>query len=133
MEYDYKAFLLFLSQMVGQRKAKIVLQGNVIFVETESKNERWSLSTKILDLTLGSGAKKSKNLLSRGFLKWQEKGAYLKVDPETQSLCLIQHIASSKKYLPFKAVVQDFALLAVEWKEIFAEQVEYSSFIHHVG
>jgi len=133
MEYDYKSFLLLLTQMVGQRKAKIVLQGSVIFIETDPKSEQWDLSTKILDLTLEKGAKKSRNLFSRGFLKWQEKGAYLKVDLETHSLCLIQRIASSKKYLPFKAVIQDFALLASEWKEIFAEEGEFGSFIHHVG
>lgn len=118
---EYNAFLLFLNQITSQRKAKVVVQGSVIFIETTSQTGHWCLSTKIL----GSQVKKLQgslgSYLSRSSLKWQSKGAYLKVDPDTNAVYLIQEILSSKKYLPFKYLIQDFASVAIEWKEILEE------------
>jgi hypothetical protein len=118
---EYNAFLLFLNQIENQRKAKVVVQGSIIFIETSSQTEHWSLSTKIL---ASSNRKLGRSLgLYTGAQswKWQEKGAYLKVDPETDSLYLVQEISSFKRYLPFKYLIQDFANIASEWKEIFQE------------
>jgi hypothetical protein len=122
---DYHTFLLLLSQMSGQRKAKVVLQGSVIFVETGSKNDHWNLSTKISK----ADTKKLKFELRNGF-RWQGKGAYLKVDSEQESVYLVQEVVSSKKYLPFKYLIEDFASIACEWKEIFEED---EGFAPHVG
>ena len=109
---EYNAFLLFLNQISSQRKAKVVIQGSVIFIEKSCHTGHWSISTKILaNSSLGS-------YLSRGSFRWQENGAYLKIDRETQSVYLVQEIISSKKYIPFKHVMQDFASVAEEWKEI---------------
>lgn len=130
---EYNSFLLFLSQISGQKKAKVVVQGSVIFVETNAKNGHWNLSTKIMH----SEPRKSKNSMDgslvNGFLKWQERGAYLKLDKETQALYLMQEVTSSKKYLPFKYLIQDFATVASEWKEIFDSNEDSEGFIPHVG
>ncbi len=116
---EYSAFLLFLSQISSQRKAKVVIQGSVIFIEKSCHTGHWSISTKIL----GSRTKQLNSLLGpyllRGSLRWQERGAYLKMDEETQSVYLVQEVLSSKKYISFKSLIQDFASVASEWKEIF--------------
>ncbi len=116
---EYNAFLHFLHQMEVRSKAKVVVQGSVIFIETSSKNAQWSLSTKILH----APNKKLEQILGfylhKGSLKWQKKGAHITLDPETRSVELVQEIAAFKKYLPFKYLVEDFASLASEWKEIF--------------
>jgi hypothetical protein len=128
---EYNAFLLFLNQIENQKKAKVVFQGSIIFIETSSQAEHWSLSTKIL----GSSNKKLGRSLGlytgAQSWKWQEKGAYLKVDSETDSLYLVQEISSFKRYLPFKYLIEDFAGIALEWKEIFQEKEDplHSSFI----
>jgi hypothetical protein len=126
---EYNAFLLFLNQIENQRKAKVVVQGSIIFIETSSQAEHWSLSTKILS---SSNKKLGKSLgLYTGIhaWKWQEKGAYLKVDPETDSLYLVQEISSFKRYLPFKYLIEDFASIALEWKEILQDQDEEDTLI----
>lgn len=130
---EYNSFLLFLSQIAGQKKAKVVVQGSVIFVETNAKNNQWSLSTKILHSESRKSKNSINNSLTSGFLKWQERGAYLRLDKETQALYLIQEVTSSKKYLPFKYLIQDFAAVASEWKEIFEVSEDPGSFIPHVG
>ncbi len=126
---EYSSFLLFLNQMSSQRKAKVVIQGSVIFIEKSCHTDHWSVTTKIL----GTPTKQLNGLigsyLSRGSLRWQERGAYLKMDKETNSLYLVQEITSSKKYIPFKHVIQDFVSVASEWKEIFDETSEEESLI----
>ena len=51
------------------------------------------------------------------------------MDPETDSLYLVQEISSFKRYLPFKYLIQDFANIASEWKEIFQDNEEGESAI----
>ncbi len=114
---EYNSFLLFLNQMADQRKAKVVVQGSIIFIETSNAGH-WSLSTKILKSEIKKLKRSFGSYLSRSSLKWQEKGAYLKIDQETDSIYLVQEIISSKKYIPFKYLIEDFASVATEWKEI---------------
>lgn len=115
---EYNAFLVFLNQIASQKKAKVVIQGSIIFIETSSQSNHWSLSTKILKAEI----KKLKSSLGSYLsLKWQSKGAYLKMDAETDSVYLVQEINSSSKYLPFKYVIEDFASVACEWKEILED------------
>ncbi len=118
---EYNAFLVFLNQIANQKKAKVVVQGSVIFIETSSHKGQWNLSTKILGTELKRIQKSLGLPMSKGSLKWQGKGAYLKADPETDSLYLMQEIISSSKYIPFRHVIQDFASVASEWKEILEE------------
>ncbi len=116
---EYNAFLVFLNQISSQRKARVVIQGSIIFIEKSCHTDRWSISTKILGASIKEKRGSLGSYLSRGSLRWQETGAYLKMDKETQSVYLVQEIISSKKYIPFKHVMQDFASVAIEWKEIF--------------
>lgn len=126
---EYNAFLIFLNQIENQRKAKVVIQGSIIFIETSSQIEHWSLSTKILGCSNKKLGRSLGLYTGAQSWKWQEKGAYLKVDPETDSLYLVQEISSFKRYLPFKYLIQDFANIASEWKEIFQDYEEGESAI----
>ena len=91
---------------------------SVIFIEKSCHTGHWSISTKILGTQLKHLSSSLGSYLSRGSFRWQENGAYLKMDRETQSVYLVQEVISSKKYIPFKHVIQDFASVAEEWKEI---------------
>jgi hypothetical protein len=131
---SYDAFLLFLNQITGQKKAKVVVQGSVIFIESARKVENWNLSTKIF----GTGDKKFpcsllQCLSASRLLRWQERGAYLKLDTDTNSIFLVQEIVSSKKYLPFKYLIQDFASVANEWREILEEFASRDDSIPRLG
>jgi len=121
---SYDAFLMTLSQLAGKNKARVVVQGSVIFIETQPNRKKWKMSTKIFnkDGPLPGGMKEC--VSSSGMLKWQERGAYLKLDPCTNSLYLIHEIESATKYVPFKYLVNDFAQVANEWKEILDDFAE---------
>lgn len=120
---SYDAYLMTLSQLSGKSKARVVVQGSVIFIETQPNRKKWKMSTKIFEE--GSFPKAMKECISSsGMLKWQERGAYLKLDPCTNSLYLINEIESATKYVPFKYLVNDFAEVANEWKEILDDFAE---------
>ncbi|MGE5196546.1 MAG: hypothetical protein ACM3JI_04380 [Anaerolineae bacterium] len=116
---SYDAFLTLLTQLAGQKKARVVIQGSVIFIETMPQNNRMTLSTKVFSSENGFMPRKVRECISSsGFLKWQERGAYLKLDSFDNSVTLIQEIESSTKYVPFKYLMSDFVEVANEWKEI---------------
>lgn len=120
---SYNTYLLVLSQLSTRKKAECVVQDTVIFIGSNSKDDGWNLSTKIFDAdqsTMPSFLKES--LSSKGLLRWQERGAYLKLDLQTNNVYLIQEIQSvSKKYIPFRSLIRDFAEVANEWKDLLSE------------
>ena len=119
---SYNTYLLVLSQLSSRKKAECVVQGSVIFVESKQSDKDWNLSTKIFDAdTAKIPSFLQQSLTSRGLLRWQERGAFLKLDPETNSVYLVQQIQSSRKYVPFKYLMNDFAGVAREWKDILDE------------
>jgi len=119
---SYNTYLLVLSQLTSRKKAECVVQGSVIFVESKQSGKDWNLSTKIFDAdTAKIPSFLQQSLNSRGLLRWQERGAYLKLDLETNSVYLVQEILSSKKYVPFKYLMNDFAGVAKQWKDILGE------------
>lgn len=119
---SYNTYLLVLSQLSSRKKAECVVQGSVIFVESKEVGKDWNLSTKIFDAdTAKIPSFLQQSLTSRGLLRWQERGAFLKLDPETNSVYLVQQIQSSRKYVPFKYLMNDFAGVAREWKDILDE------------
>jgi hypothetical protein len=116
---SYNAYLMVLSQLSTRKKAQCVIQGSVIFVESKPSNNDWSISTKIFDSEHGKlPSTLKKSLTSSGLLRWQERGAYLKLDAETNHVYLIQEIQASKKYIPFRHIMSDFTDVATEWKQI---------------
>jgi hypothetical protein len=127
---SYDAFLLVMSQLAGNRKARVVIQGNVIFFETSKKKNHLTLYTKVY---AGDGyLPKSvcSCVSSNGMLRWQHNGAYLKLDPLFHSVYLFKEIEIEEgKYIPFKHHLSDFSTVVAEWKEILQEFAEkdYSS------
>jgi|SRR5690348_4627771 len=126
---SYNAFLVVMSQLAGNRKARIVIQENIIFFEKTKKNH-WTLCTKVY-----SGEDSLPNSVrscvsNGGVLRWQHRGAYLKLDPHSPSVYLLEEIEIEEgKYIPFKHHLSDFSAVAAEWKEILQEFAErdYSS------
>jgi hypothetical protein len=114
----YDAFLAILTQLAGKKQARVVIQGSVIFIETQNKREQWTLKTKVFD---GEGfvPKGVRDFVtSSGVLRWQERGAYLQLDSEASNVYLVHDVESSKKYVPFRYHVNDFVQVANEWKDI---------------
>src|SRR5579871_5407460 len=99
---SYDAFLTVMDQLAGQRKARCVVQGSVIFIESKPTEKKWALATRVFN---GDGylPKSVKECISSvGVLRWQEKGASLRLDPDSHSVFLVQEIQSSSKYVPFR-------------------------------
>jgi hypothetical protein len=114
----YDAYLMAITQLSTRRKARVVVQGSVIFIETNPPRKKWHLSTKVFDGDghLPKGIKEC--LSSSGILKWQAGGAYLHLDSNDNTVHLINEVDSSSKYIPFKHHIGDFVEIAKEWKEI---------------
>jgi len=119
----YDAFLLVMSQLAGKRKARVVVEGELIFFEETSKKDHWILSTKVFS---GEGylPPSVRAYLPRsGVLRWQQSGAYLKLDPAAHCVYLFEEITMPKgKYIPFKHHLNAFSNSASEWREIFQEK-----------
>jgi hypothetical protein len=116
---NYNIYLFLLHQLSFKKKAQCVVQGNVIFIEAKPKTKYWEISTKLVDGQLQKIPSFLKDsLTSRGILKWQERGAYLRLDPVSNHLYLIQDVKASNKYIPLKYLINDFAKVATEWKNL---------------
>lgn len=119
---SYDAFLLVMSQLAGKRKARVVVQGEVIYFEASPKKNRYTLYKKIFsgDGYLPSSVRSC--VSSSGVLRWQRSGHYLKLDPLTHSVYLFQEIEWEEgKYIPFKHHFTDFCRVADEWQEILQD------------
>lgn len=127
---SYDAFLLVMSQLAGNRKARVVIDENVIFFEAFQKKNRLKIYTKVFN---GDGylPKSVRSCVSSsGILQWQNRGAYLKLDSLTDSVLLVQEVEMEEgKYIPFKHHLSDFSTVAQEWKEILQDfaSKDYSS------
>ncbi len=121
---SYDAFLSVINQLAGQRRARCVVQGSVIFIESKPKQKKWSLATRVFS---GEGflPKAVKDCVSSsGVLRWQQRGANLRLDPDNHSVYLTQEISYEPKYVPFRYVMRDFADVANEWREILEDFAE---------
>jgi hypothetical protein len=126
---SYNAFLFVMSQLAGNRKARVVIQENIIFFEKTKKNH-WTLCTKVYSGEDSLPSSVRSCVSNGGVLRWQHRGAYLKLDPHSPSVNLLEEIEIEEgKYIPFKHHLSDFSAIAAEWKEILQEFAErdYSS------
>ena len=121
---SYDAFLAVMNQLAGQRKARCVVQGSVIFIESKPTEKKWALATRVFcgDGYLPQAVKEC--ITSSGTLRWQERGANLRVDPDSSNVYLVQEIEPSGKYVPFRYFMRDFADVANEWREILEDFAE---------
>lgn len=114
---SYTHFLLTHHQLSTSRKARIVVDGHPIFVEESPCTKKWTLRTEVHPNHHPDVVRS---------LRWQERGAYLQQDRETETVQLIQEIPSSKKYIFFRQFLHDFANVANEWREIFGASCKTS-------
>jgi|HubBroStandDraft_4_1064222.scaffolds.fasta_scaffold214242_2 hypothetical protein len=124
----YNDFLQVITQLAGNNKARITIQENTIFFERIKKN-CWILHTKVYsgDDYLPSGVRSC--MPSSGLLQWQQKGAYLKLDPHSHSVDLFEKIEIEEgKYIPFKYHLSNFVATATEWKETLQSFAESDAF-----
>ncbi len=126
MEYD--DFLAAIYQMSEQKKAKIVLQGSMIFIETAQSEQTWNLSTKIYHSEGFLPALIRDCLSTNGYFKWQDRSSYLQYDAKAKGVYLKHEVQALKKYIPFKYLMKDFIEVADQWKEIFEEFAEKDTF-----
>lgn len=104
---SYQAFLLITSQLATRRKVSACIDDEWIFVEKTPK-DHWTLSLKICD----------GNPIHTDLLRWQSGGAYLKQDPRTDALFLVQEMQIPQgKYIPFKNHLTQFLHTAEEWRQ----------------
>jgi hypothetical protein len=123
MLISYQLFLRILSQFVVRSKIKVDVEGREIFIHKDKK--RWILSSLIFKEKGDLSKSVHENFSSLGFLRWQERGAFLKLNREESSLFLVQEITSTLSYLRFKALFTDFIQNAIEWEEIMRKLVEH--------
>ena len=122
---SYSAFLLVMSQLASNRKARVVVQENVIFFEKSKRKDHLILYTKVFsgDGFLPNSVRSC--VSSSGGLHWQQSGAYLKLDLSSNSVYLFEETALEEgKYIPFRHHLNDFSTVAAEWKEILQEFAE---------
>lgn len=115
---EYEDFLLMMSQLSSQKKARIVVQGSVYFIETTSKKNKWLISTQLFEGSNSLPSTVNQCVSSCGTLRWDFGGAYLKLDRDESNLYLMQEIETDAKYVPFRYLMSDFIDIAEEWKEI---------------
>ena len=122
---SYDAFLLVLSQLAGSRKARVVIQDNVIFFEKSTRENLWTIYTKVYGGEGFLSPSVRECVSSSGYLRWQQGGAYLKLEPQEHAVYLFQEIDMQEgKYIPFKYHLSDFSIVANEWKEILQGQAD---------
>lgn len=114
---SYNSYILARHQLAGSRNARIVVGGHLIIVESSPCAKKWTLRTELYSGREGIPSYICESVSASGTLRWQERGAYLKWDPATYSVHLVQEIHSSGKYAPFRHVMHDFASLASQWRE----------------
>jgi hypothetical protein len=116
----YDTFLQVVSQLSGQKRARCVLQDQIIFIDRQQKN-RWVLSTKVFH---GEGylpPSVSDCLSSSGVLRWNQNGASLQLDHDSKSIYLIHEIDAANRYTHFRFLMKDFATIAKEWHTTFED------------
>ncbi len=116
---SYDAFLQVMSQLSGARRARCVVKNQIIFIDNVSEKNRWALTAKVFD---GEGylpPSVRDCLSSSGRLRWQEKSAYLRLDDISKTIFLVHEIDSTRRYIPFRFYLRDFAELAEEWHLMF--------------
>ncbi len=116
---SYSSFLIVMSQLATKRKARVVMEGEVVFFELSEKKHHCTLYTKVFS---GNGYLPNSVrscVSSSGLLRWQQSGAYLKLDPITSSVYLFQEVQMEEgKYIPFRRHLNDFSYVACQWREI---------------
>lgn len=105
---DHKTFLNFLSQLLDSGRSEIEVEEGLI-VSIDNVSDVWKISTQFI-------YRDSSELPP--VLKWQEKGAYLRLDKKSCLASLMQTVTPVGRYSCFKALIQDFVALALEWKKI---------------
>ncbi len=118
----YSEFLIAMAQLSFRKKAQITIGENIIFIEASTSESRWKLSTKVFNAFDESPEMLRSCLSSRGAFTWQNQGAYLKRDPQSESIWLMDEVEMPRgKFIPFKYHIQAFAQAADEWKETLYE------------
>jgi hypothetical protein len=118
---SYDAFLTVINQLAGKKRARCVIQGSVIFVESQPKSKRWMLTTEVFNARSYLPRSVRDCLSSLDSLKWQSRGANLLFDSSSGTIQLVQDILETGKYIPFRFMMSDFAEVASEWREILEE------------
>ncbi len=114
-----------MSQLASKRKARVIIHGETVFFTATEKPNHFTLYTKVYS---GEGylPKEIRSCVSSsGLLRWEQTGAYLKLDPLTYSVYLFQEAQMEEgKYIPFKNLLSDFSSVATEWREILCDFAE---------
>jgi hypothetical protein len=102
---SYDALIAVMNPLALKKKARCVVQGSVIFIESKPKQL-------------------NKCVASSGVLRWQVKGAKSLPDPASHSIGPTQEVGVDPKYIPFRYMTQDVADVAGDWREILDDFAE---------
>lgn len=115
---SYSSFLIALGQMAGKKKARVLVNNHLIFIEALSKKNRWKVFTKVFHLDGYIPPSIQDCLSSAEALRWQYQGAYLKLDTKSQSVYLVSEVEMPiGKYIPFRRHLNAFIGASEEWRE----------------
>jgi len=119
---SYSLFLQVMSHLSGEKRGRFNIEGQTFFIERQQKypkKEIWVLSTKVFN---GEGYLPPTIrdcISSSGVLRWQTRGASLKLEPLSKSVFLMHEIEPAKHFIPFRSLMRDFIDLAQEWRTHF--------------
>jgi hypothetical protein len=112
---SYQIFLRILIQLSLHSKVVAHIEGREVMVERIGK--KWNLSTRLFSEEGFMPQSIRDCVSSTGILRWQDKGAFLKLDPRTFSVFLIQEMTPTVSYRSFRSLMRDFLQHAQEWQQ----------------
>lgn len=102
---SYDALIDVMNPLGLKKKTRCVVQGSVIFIESKP-------------------IQKKQCVASSGVLRWQEKGANVRLDPASRSIYPTRELGGESKYIPFRYMTHDLADVVNEWREILDDFAE---------
>ncbi len=123
LDMFYTPFLLLQSQLLDQRKAKIIIEGVEVFFQALPEHDKWVLKAKIF-IPLESLTQALEEELTSLDEVQTGKGVLIKTIPD-EGVVTISYIAkASSSFLQFKALIHDFMSSYDLWKSVTDDMIK---------
>lgn len=111
---SYQSYLILLTQLLHAQQAKILLDGQEIFISALSK-KYWQVSTKVFNCC------DSKYLKDFQKHDLDTRGSHLKWDPSSNGIMMVHTTAPLSKFSLFRNKIESFIKDSQEWRALFSD------------
>jgi hypothetical protein len=119
----YTPFLILQSQLLDQKKAKLIVEGIEIYFQVHLEEDKWILKAKLYVPLESLTSYLEETLSSLDYVNLG-KGAAMKAYPE-EGFVVLTHISeSSKSFLHFRGLIKDFMSNYDLWKSVIDDMVK---------